>query len=173
MTLFPLSIYVSPDLTPTFFAFGIILGLLAGFIEEVGWMGFAFPIMVKKTGVLGASLILGFMHALWHLPADFLGNWREFGLPWLTYFAGFFIFVIALRVLIAWVYVHTRSLFLSQMMHASSSGFLSVLVPIGVGGLNWTFFYTIYAVVLWAAAVFLIAKFGENLHTRQQGHKMG
>jgi hypothetical protein len=32
-----------PELSPTFFAPSILMGLLAGPIEEVGWMGFAFP----------------------------------------------------------------------------------------------------------------------------------
>jgi membrane protease YdiL (CAAX protease family) len=142
---------------------GIVMGLVAGLVEEIGWTGFALPRMQTQHGILGASIILGFVHALWHLAADYLGNSNAFGDHWLPYFAGFFIFVIALRVLIAWVYANTESLLLAQFMHASSTGFLAVLVPIGIGGLYWSNFYTAYAVVLWGAVVIVLARYGEGL----------
>jgi len=162
-TLLPLSFFVSPDLAPNIFPIGILMGLIAGFLEEIGWTGFVFPRMLNKYSAVSASVILGFIHAVWHIPADFLGNSRTFGDQWLPYMAGFFIFVMALRVLMGWVYVNTRSLFLGQLMHSSSTGFLSILVPIGIGGLNWSVFYTVYAVILWGAAVIVIARYGESL----------
>jgi len=170
VTLIPLSHVVSSDLAPTIFPFGLLIGLMAGFLEEIGWTGFAYPTMKKKYGVLGASIILGFIHAVWHIPADFLGNSIAFGDHWLPYMAGFFIFVMALRVLMGWVYENTKSLFLGQLMHASSTGFLSVLLPIGIGGLNWTIFYAAYAIILWGAVVIVIARHGEKLLENSQAN---
>ena len=118
--------------------------------------------MRRTRGILGASIVLGFVHALWHLPADYLGNSNAFGAQWLPYFASFFVFVIALRILIAWVYTNTESVLLAQLMHASSSGFLAVLVPIGIGGLNWSTFYATYAVVLWGAVAIVLARYGDE-----------
>ena len=162
-TLLPLSIVVSPELTPGMFLPGIVMGLVAGLFEEVGWTGFALPRLRARHGILGASLTLGFVHALWHGPTDFLGNSIEFGEHWFAYFAGFFLFVMALRVVMGWVYANTESVLLGQLMHASSTGFLGVLVPIGIGGSFWAAFYTVYAVLLWGAAVFLVARYGEKL----------
>ena len=36
--------------------------------EEFGWRGFALPRLVDSTSPLGASLRLGLVHTLWHLP---------------------------------------------------------------------------------------------------------
>lgn len=162
-TLVSLSILVSPELTPSLFAPGIVMGLAAGLLEEIGWTGFALPRMRARHGILVASLVLGFVHALWHGVADFLGNSNEFGEHWLPYFAGFFLFVIGLRVLIGWVYANTESALLAQLMHASSTGFLGVLLPIGIGGSYWASFYTVYAVVIWGAVVLVVARYGEKL----------
>jgi membrane protease YdiL (CAAX protease family) len=164
-----LSAWAFPELRPTFFAPGILMGLFAGLVEEVGWMGFAFPMMKSKRSILATGIYLGFLHALWHIVADFLGNYRAFGWYWLPCFAGFFVFVIALRVLIVWVYANTESLLLAQLMHASSSGFLSIFIPIGIAGVDWAVFYGVYAVVLSAVALIVVARYGHSL-TRQPGN---
>jgi membrane protease YdiL (CAAX protease family) len=36
--------------------------------EEIGWRGFALPLLIGIFGTAGGSLILGLMWALWHLP---------------------------------------------------------------------------------------------------------
>jgi membrane protease YdiL (CAAX protease family) len=148
LVLLPLSTLVTKELSPTFFPIGIILGTFAGLMEETGWMGFAYPRMRSKHGVLRAAIILGILHAVWHILADFLGNFNNYGAVWLPYFASFSLFVIALRVVIVYVYEKTDSLFLAQLMHASSSGFLAALVPMGISGHSWFIFYAVYAAVL-------------------------
>lgn len=158
VVLIPLSILITPKLTPNFFAIGIIMGLVAGFFEEIGWMGFAYPKMRLKLSILRASIYLGLIHALWHVVADFLGNYLTFGPNWFLYFAAFFVFVIPLRVIIAWVYENTGSLLLACLVHASSSGFLGVLVPIKYGGETWPAFYAVYAIVIWLVAAFIILR---------------
>jgi membrane protease YdiL (CAAX protease family) len=158
-----LTALVSRELTPTFFALGTLMGLFAGLIEEIGWMGFAFLKMQLKRSILSTSIYLGFFHALWHIVADFLGNSATFGEHWLPYFAGFFLFVMALRVLIVWVYANTRSLLLAQLMHASSTGFLAIIVPMDMEPVYWSILYRVYAVVLCAVAAIVIARYGKQL----------
>lgn len=47
-------------------AFLFVFVLAAG--EEVGWMGFAFEPMQARGGALRASLLLGVIWAVWHVP---------------------------------------------------------------------------------------------------------
>lgn len=49
-----------------FVAFGMLIPAIG---EEPGWRGFALPRLQARYGPLGATLILGALHGLWHLPA--------------------------------------------------------------------------------------------------------
>lgn len=42
--------------------------LIGGLTEEPGWRGFALPILRRRRGPLAASLVLGLVWGLWHLP---------------------------------------------------------------------------------------------------------
>jgi len=53
-----------PSLLPTF-AFMLLIG---GLTEEPGWRGFALPHLRQKHGGLAASLILGILWGVWHIP---------------------------------------------------------------------------------------------------------
>ncbi|MGW8226236.1 MAG: CPBP family intramembrane glutamic endopeptidase [Anaerolineales bacterium] len=158
IVLILLSLLVTPDLSPTFFSFGILMGLLAGFLEEIGWMGFAYPKMRMRLSFLRAGIYLGLIHALWHSIAYFLSSYNSFGGNWLPYFTGFFVFLVALRIIIAWVYENTGSVLLTQLMHASSTGFLAILVPSINSNETWPIFYAVYAIGLWLVAGFIIMR---------------
>ncbi len=43
--------------------------LILGPVEEIGWRGFALPIMQRRISPLGSSLVLGLIWAVWHVPA--------------------------------------------------------------------------------------------------------
>ena len=154
---------VSPELSPIFFAPGILMGLLAGLIEEVGWTGFAYPLMRSKQNILRTAIALGLLHALWHIVPSFLGSYNALEGYWLPSFAGSFVFITALRILIVWVYENTQSLLLAQLMHASSTGFYAILIPTHVAPANWVLFTCVYAAVLSASAVAVVALYGRDL----------
>src|SRR5262249_37024463 len=76
---------------------------------------------------LGAAVVLGLMWAAWHLPVvDFLGAAHPHGAYWLPFFIVFAADMIAMRVLISWIYVNTASLLAAQLMHVSSTAALVV-----------------------------------------------
>ena len=162
IVLFPLSSLITPELTPTFFPIGIALGLFAGFFEETGWMGFVYPRLRSKMSFIRVCISLGLLHGLWHIVADFLSNYHNYIDFWLPNFISFSVFVVALRIIIAWVYENTQSVFLSQLIHGSSSGFLAALIPMGITGKSWFIFYSVYALALWIIAVIIILQ--SNLH---------
>lgn len=152
-----LTLAVSPAFTPQFVVFGIAAGVLAGFCEEIGWTGFAYPRMRARSGWLPAALLLGVLWALWHLPVvDSLGAASPHGRWWPEFFAAFAAVLVALRVLIAWTYTRTGSLRLAQLLHASSTGFLVMLGAPRVTPAQEALWYTLYAAVLAAVAVTVI-----------------
>ena len=158
-----LSFLCSAEFALTFNTFGIFGGLLAGVLEEIGWTGFAFPKMIKKTSILKASIYLGLIHGVWHLMADVLGNYNALGEFWLPYFVGFVLHVVALRVLIGWVYSNTGSLLLAVLMHASSTGFYGILISITLSPQNRMIFYIVYGIVLCITASVVAIKYGNTL----------
>jgi len=59
-----LSVTVSSTYAPQFLVFGIAAGLIAGFFEEIGWTGFAYPRMRTQFGALSGALALGVLWAV-------------------------------------------------------------------------------------------------------------
>ncbi len=56
-----------------YFAFGAFTALLlnqGGLLEELGWRGYALPLMLKRYSPLAAALTVGVAWALWHLPRE-------------------------------------------------------------------------------------------------------
>ena len=94
--------------------------------EELGWRGFALPRLLgrfaaRPYGALVASLILGVIHAAWHLPLLLIG---EQDVPSL-------LGPIVAAILITWLFQHVRgSVLLVALFHAAvqnSGRFLSPL----------------------------------------------
>jgi membrane protease YdiL (CAAX protease family) len=127
--LLPLSA-VDPAFSPRFQWPLLALGLVAGSFEEIGWTGFATPHLLARQRSFVAGLVLGLAWALWHGLVDFRQNFHALGMAWLLEFA--LLYMAALtgyRLLMTWVYLHTRSLLLAMLMHASYTGWLLALYP--------------------------------------------
>jgi membrane protease YdiL (CAAX protease family) len=157
LVLGALALGVSSAFTPHFFVYGIAAGVLAGFCEEIGWTGFAYPRLSARLGWLPAALLLGVLWGLWHLPVvDSLGAASPHGRYWPAFFAAFVAVLVPLRVLIAWTYTRTGSLRMAQLLHASDTGFLVILSAPHVSPGQEALWYALYAAVLWAAALSVV-----------------
>jgi membrane protease YdiL (CAAX protease family) len=162
--LFSLKTLVSPMYAPNRFLVGIGFGVVAGLLEEIGWMGFAFPRMAVRHGELRAAIILGLLWGLWHLPAiDHLGAASPHGAYEFPYFLAFTLAMTAMRVLIAWLYTNTGSVFLAQAMHACSTSSLVVFSPATVSARQEVFWYCVYGFVLWLVVAAVVARNGARL----------
>jgi membrane protease YdiL (CAAX protease family) len=160
-----LSALVSPAFAPGFFALGLVFGLVPGFFEEIGWMGYAFPKLVaQQRSVLAAGVVLGVLWGLWHASVvDYLGAAAPHGAYWLPFFLAFIALVTAMRVLMVWVYSNTQSLFLAQVLHFSSTGSLVVLSAVHASPGQEALWYAIYAATLWIAVALVISLYGKDL----------
>ncbi|HMN28121.1 MAG TPA: CPBP family intramembrane metalloprotease, partial [Caldilineaceae bacterium] len=85
----------------------IILTIFAGIGEEFGWRGFALPRLQARYNALVASLIVGVLWGLWHLPLYFVEGtsqyeWRMAG-GLIPTFLGYTAFVTAWSIQYTWV----------------------------------------------------------------------
>jgi membrane protease YdiL (CAAX protease family) len=159
--------YVSDVYTPNRFLIGIAFGLIAGFLEEIGWMGFAFRALSAQRSEFSAAVLVGVLWGFWHLPViDFLGTASPHGSYLVPYFLTFIVVMTAMRVLIAWLYVNTKSIFLAQLMHVSSTGWLVALSPPLVTARQEAIWYGIYAGILWLVVGLVVFKTGVHLQAR-------
>lgn len=91
--------------------------------EEAGWRGFALPRLRADHGPVASSLLLGAVWATWHIPLFLLPHTRQ------TYpFAGFVLQVIAITVVMTWLFDRTRgSVPLAALFHAAMNTSWAVL----------------------------------------------
>ena len=158
--LFCLKTFVSPVYAPNRFWIGITFGLLAGFLEEIGWTGFAYPHLRQRFAPLPAAAILGLVWGLWHAPViDFLGSASPHGTALPAFFAAFVAAMAAMRVLIAWFYERTQSVALAQLIHISSTGSLVVFSPPSVSPAQEAAWYALYAAALWLLVLVLTIRY--------------
>jgi membrane protease YdiL (CAAX protease family) len=123
----------------------IVVALIVGTLEELGWTGFAVPTLLRlRYGVLSTGLIVGVLWGAWHL----LGNdiWAsvatsgELSLALFVTLRGVSLLVgqlLAYRVLMVWVHDRTESLLLAMLMHGSFAACTFILGPvIGPGAMS-------------------------------------
>lgn len=104
---------------PMAFLLTVFLGGPLG--EEPGWRGFALPRLQDRFGPLRGSLLLGVVWAAWHLPLFWSGVWTP---PTVANVVMFTVMIVALTVIMTWVYNHTAgSLLIMILMHASFNTF--------------------------------------------------
>lgn len=148
--LFCLKTFLSPVYRPNWFPIGVLFGIPAGFLEEIGWTGYALPRM-------RSVVLLGILWSLWHLPVmNYLGAATPHGSYWLVFFFAFAVAMTAIRVLICWIYRKTGSIFMTQLMHVSSTGSLVVFGASHVNAAQESLWYAVYGVSLWIAAGIVI-----------------
>lgn len=134
---------------------GGITALAAGVFEELGWTGFAIPRLRPRYGIVGTGLIVGFLWAVWHLlPALWLSGNVSGTLALTSYLLDPFLFLVAFRVLMAWVYDQTTSVLMAMLMHMSLTFGARVLTPQGIAGVPLLTFDIVWAAIICAIVVF-------------------
>jgi uncharacterized protein len=173
--LLPLSL-VSPEFVPDVFTerftteetvtlvlLGIGVGLFGGFLEELGWTGFAVPDLRHRYGVLTTGLIVGVLWGAWHFPINaWMSGTFSGSLP-LALFVPLYFFsgvvqLTAFRILMVWVYDRTgESLLAAILMHASLIASTSIVFLPQVTGVSFLVFVLAVAAALWVvvAAVYV------------------
>jgi membrane protease YdiL (CAAX protease family) len=139
----------------------LFFATLPPILEEVGWRGYALDRLQLNWSALNASLILGVVWAVWHLPLFFVeGSFQAESVGFGT--MGFWLFmigIVALSVAFTWVYNNTsRSIVAIILLH----GWVNfVSETIEVGDLFYYGHWVVLAVLLtalWGAKTLTSAK---------------
>ncbi|EDX73565.1 CAAX amino terminal protease family [Coleofasciculus chthonoplastes PCC 7420] len=153
----PVTIAV-PQSNLSFFAF--VINFLATTCEEIGWRGFALPRLQKQYNALTATLIVGMLWGLWHLPLIFLVGQPMSEFPFL-----WFIIIVTNAFIYTWIYNSTKgSILLVALFHGAlniAPNIFSAFIP-GVSPI-------VDALVNCVVVIILIAVFGKtNLSHRKR-----
>lgn len=109
-------------------AFLVILVAGGPLGEELGWRGFALDRLQARTGPVAASLLLGVVWGLWHLPLFLDASQVQASLPPLLYLGQ----TTTTAVLYTWLWNRTRSLPLVLVLHTMTNlaaGVFPLLTP--------------------------------------------
>jgi len=119
----------------------LLVFLIGGYGEELGWRGFALERLQRRFGPLGGTLLLALFWAGWHLPAfGVIQTYREMTIPMIL---GGFIFGIACGSLVLARVAHQTcgSVMAAALWHATynltsatsaGGGFISAFTTTGV-----------------------------------------
>jgi CAAX protease family protein len=145
-----LPVIVTSDNKASLLLTGIVMGLVVGFFEELGWTGFAVPRLRLRHGVLTTGLSVGLLWGAWHFPL-FAGSAASAGAlsPALYLSVLLFSFLPAYRVLMVWVYDRTESLLMAIFMHAPLAASQLILIPSAVSAAQIVIFDLVLAAALW------------------------
>lgn len=119
------------------------------FGEETGWRGYALPRLQERCGSLGASLILGLVWTIWHLPMFLMPGAPQYGSsPFL--FAGF---IISWSVLSALLYNRTGGSLMAVMLFHWATNMWAFALPIPEGAQTYSLAFIVLAACLAAVAL--------------------
>jgi membrane protease YdiL (CAAX protease family) len=133
--------------------------------EELGWRGFALPRLQARLSAFSASVLLGAIWGVWHIPLYFVsgtGQHETAGSAGTEFAIGaFVVWTIGLSILFTWLFNQTQgSLIMVMLFHAAVN--LGAFVPAAVGSTGAASF--LYALVTWIVALIVVARYGrENL----------
>ncbi|MFC7096397.1 type II CAAX endopeptidase family protein [Halobaculum marinum] len=113
----------------------LFFATLPPILEELGWRGYALDRLQLKWSALSASLVLGVVWALWHLPLFFVeGTYQHDSVGFAT--TSFWLFmagIVALSLAFTWIYNNTeRSILGIVVLHGwvnSTAEFIVVPDP--------------------------------------------
>jgi uncharacterized protein len=131
----------------------VLMVLLVPF-EELGWRGYALPILQRRYSPLASSVILGGIWGLWHLPLAWacVGH-QQSSHPW-PYMVAFLATIIPVACLMTWLFNGTgESVLLATLFHISINvADLGLVLPARTGNLvlfGTTIISTVLVGLLW------------------------
>jgi uncharacterized protein len=146
------------------FGFVFLIGGPLG--EEFGWRSYAQPALSAKMGWRTASLIIGIVWGLWHLPWFFTAGTAQSHMPFIT----FMLNIIAGSVLFSWLFMQSKGSVIPVLIaHTSLNAFAGILsiIPSAETGRP----YALVTGILVVIAGFILLR--PDTNTGQDTHSKG
>jgi len=141
----------------------VSIALVGGGNEEPGWRGLALPKLQEQYAPVPATLILGVVWALWHLPLLATGPTEFHGLASFVELApttGVRILnIVGVAFVLTWIYNATGSVLLAILAHTGFNTANSTLVPLPlevISAGDSTTILLVTTVVLWVVVAVLL-----------------
>ena len=143
---------------PIIFLVNIFLG--GPLAEDIGWRGYILPKMRERMSAMNASLIIGVVWAIWHLPYFIFPAWHVAvgNVPFLW----FILLTTGWSVLFAWVYVNTESILMPVLFHAAINTTLGTLGVLGQAN-GELMPLILNTAITWVVIGIVVAVFGSDL----------
>lgn len=130
----------------------LLVPLIGGAWEEPGWRGYALPRLLARRSPLAASLVLGVVWAVWHIPVFLVGDqhWSDL------------LLVVAVTVVLTWLFQNALgSVLVAMVFHALNNAISGeYLSPMFEGAdsvrQSWML------VIVWSAVAALVAVFARG-----------
>jgi uncharacterized protein len=110
---------------------GVVFGCAGALGEEIGWRGLLVPELSKIMSFTRLSFLSGTIWALWHFPLIFWGNYNSGETPRWYAASCFFVMVVGISFVFAWLRLRSGSMWTGMIMHAAHNtiiqGFLTPL----------------------------------------------
>ena len=133
--------------------------------EDIGWRGYILPKLRERMNALNASLLIGIIWAIWHIPFFVFREWHAVvgNVPFLW----FALLTTSWSVLFGWVYVNTESILMPILFHAAINTTLGTLGVLGQsdGALLPLILNTI---LTWIAVAVVVILFGKDLQRNNE-----
>ncbi len=133
-----------------FFLVSLVGGPLG---EELGWRGFALPAMQGRLGWRAASLVLGAVWGVWHLPLFFIAESAQNN----GSMVAFFMLIVATSVFYSWLYNRSNASVLPALALHTASNSWPLLVPVLPSDADQRPYLFVVGLVV-AAAIWLLAR---------------
>lgn len=89
--------------------------------EEIGWRAYILPHLERHLGVAKASLVLGIVWAVWHIPLWFIPGMSQQNMP----FAGFVMLTVGYSFFLSWIYKASGKRPMSALVaHGTANAFV-------------------------------------------------
>jgi membrane protease YdiL (CAAX protease family) len=149
---------------------GIVAGLAVGICEELGWTGFVTPKLRRRHGILVTGIIVGVLWGAWHIAAHVVLASGAYSAPLspaqyiVARGLGFVVGgLVAIRVLMVWVYDRTGSLLVATLMHWSHTASAIILEPVAIAGVPLLISDVASTAAMWAVVAAVAAANGGRL----------